>query len=119
MIWFGLGAAVSAIIALVTHLLLPQAEARNPFLAVSERPFDEGELDRIEDIASTSGQLLRECGAKEFFIKHSNGADGVPYSLIRIVPENDLAIHCVFERAASEGYPLHVQMLTNQQAEVY
>jgi hypothetical protein len=56
---------------------------------------------------------------KGVFIKPSNGADGVPYSLVRIVPENDLAIHCVFERAASEGYSLHVQMLTNQKAEVY
>lgn len=53
-------------VALVTYLLLPQASPRNPYLAVSERPFEEGELDRNEEIASTSGQLLRECGAREF-----------------------------------------------------
>ncbi|MBY8333619.1 hypothetical protein [Qipengyuania pacifica] len=119
MIWFALGAAVTALAAIVARLLIVPAEEKHPYLAVSERPFEQGEIERIEEIASTSGRLLRECGAKEFFMKQSNGVDGVPFALIEIVPQNDLAIHCIFERARDEGYPLHVQMLTKQQAQVY
>ncbi|GAA4644490.1 hypothetical protein GCM10023115_24500 [Pontixanthobacter gangjinensis] len=119
MIWFALGAAVSALAAMLARLLIVPADELHSYLAVSERPYVEGEIERIEEIASTSGQLLRECGAKEFFIKPSNGLDGVPFALIKIVPENDLAIHCVFEKARDEGHPLYVQMLTEQQAQVY
>lgn len=104
---------------MLSGFLFSPAEQKFPYLAVSERPYEEGEIERIEEIASTSGELLRDCGAKEFFIKSSNGVDGVPYSLIKIVPENDLAIHCVMERARTQGFPLYVQMLTDQQAEVF
>lgn len=52
-------------------------------------------------------------------MKTANGSDGVPYSLIKIVPENDLAIHCVMERGKAEGFSIYIQMLTNQQAEVF
>jgi hypothetical protein len=118
LIWFALGAAVTAIAATLARLLIAPADESSPYLAVSERPYEEGEIERVEEIASTSGQLLRECGAKEFFLKPSNGLDGVPYALVKIVPANDLTIHCIFERAMSEGYPLHVQMLTDKHAEI-
>lgn len=67
----------------------------------------------------TSGKLLRECGATQFFMKSANGLDGVPYSLIKINRENDIAIHCVFERAPKEGYPLYIQMITDHHAQTY
>ncbi len=90
-----------------------------PYLSVSERALTPDELDEMEAIAQTSGKLLRECGAKKFYMKDANGLDGVPFSLIKINEENDLAIHCVFERARVEGYPLHIQMITDQDAQTY
>ena len=116
LIWFALGAATSAFGVLFALLLLPQASKRSPYLAISDRPFEEDELNRIEEIPSTSAQLLWDCEAEEFFIKSSNGADGVPYTLVEIALKNERAFHCVFERATSEGFRLHVHMLTNQEA---
>ncbi|MCP5395936.1 MAG: hypothetical protein H6918_04250 [Sphingomonadaceae bacterium] len=105
--------------AIAAQFLIPPTEKRHPYLAVSERPFAEDDNDRLPEIAWTSGQLLRECGAKEFLIKPSIGSDIVPYSLVRIVPDNDDALHCVFERATREGFPLHVQMLTEREAKIF
>lgn len=119
MIWFALGAActaLAALAALLARLLIAPSDEQHVYLAVSERPFVEGEINRIEEIASTSGQLLRECGAQEFLIKASNGVDGVPFSLIPITRSNEISVHCIFERAHDEGYPLHVHILTEQQA---
>lgn len=116
MIWFALGTACTALVALLARVLIAPPEEQHVYLAVSERPFVEGEINRIEEIASTSGQLLRECGAKEFLIKAHNGADGVPFSLIPITRRNEIVVHCILERARDEGYSLHVYMLTEQQA---
>ncbi|UAB77517.1 hypothetical protein INR77_12015 [Erythrobacter sp. SCSIO 43205] len=101
------------------RFLAAKTDAEHPYLSISERPFEEDELDRIDEVAPTSGALLRECEAQEFFVKAYNGDHGVPYSLIKIVPENEAAIDCILERAKAEGHPLHLQMLTDQQAEVY
>ncbi len=119
LVWFALGVAVTSFAVLLPRWFISGSDEKVPYLSVSERPYKEGEIERIEEIASTSGELLRDCGAKEFFIKPSNGVDGVPYSLIKIVPENDLAIHCVMEQAKSEDFALYVQMLTDQQAEIF
>ena len=117
--WFAFGVAVASTAFLLPRWFVPAPEKKYPYLSVSERPYEEDELERIEEIPSTSGELLRDCGAKEFFMKPSPSLHHVPYSLIKITPENDLAIHCVMERARTEGFPLYVQMLTDQQAQVF
>jgi len=103
----------------LANLIASPAEAVQPYLSVSERVLSPEEADNLEAVAQTSGALLRECGAKQFYMKTANGVDGVPYSLIRIEQGNSLALHCVFERAASEELPLHIQMITDQNAQTY
>lgn len=119
LIWFAAGAATSAIVALIAQLAIQHPKQAQPYLSVSERPLTENESNKFGDIAQTSGKLLRECGAKQFDVKAANGADGVPYSLIKINQENDLTIHCVFERAPAEGFPLHIQLITDQNAQTH
>ncbi|MEL7188310.1 MAG: hypothetical protein AAGK17_02055 [Pseudomonadota bacterium] len=114
-----MGAAVTGLLGLLPKLLfLPEPEI-SAYLTVYDRGYEESELTRIEEIASTSGQLLRECGAKKFLLKEAKGVGSLPYSLIKIAPENDHAIQCIFDKAPAGGYSLHVQMLTDQQAEIY
>jgi hypothetical protein len=117
LIWFAAGAAVCAAVTISFNLLASSGGAPQPYLSVSERDLLSDEIDHLESVAQTSGALLRECGAKRFYMKAANGVDGVPYSLIKIEQENHLAIHCVFERAAREGFPLHIQMITDQHAQ--
>ncbi|WP_379550273.1 hypothetical protein [Qipengyuania sp. DGS5-3] len=119
LIWFALGVATSAVAMLATNLFVQAPAELHPYLSVSERALTVEELDQFEKFAQTSGQLLRECGAKQFFMKQANGPDGVPYSLIKINQENDLAIYCVFERARLEGFPLYIQLITDQNAQVF
>jgi hypothetical protein len=103
----------------VANLVFSGEKNTEPYLSVSERALTPEELNEMEAIAQTSGKLLRECGAQQFYMKDANGLDGVPFSLIKINEENDLAIHCVFERARVEGYPLHIQMITDQDAQTH
>jgi len=119
LIWFALGAAASALAAVLANLTVSNSDALHPYLTISERALSRDEIDELKLVAQTSGALLRECGAKRFYMNTANGVDGVPYSLIKIEPENDLAIHCVFERAAGEGFPLHIQMITDRHAQTH
>ncbi|TWJ09971.1 hypothetical protein JN10_1627 [Altererythrobacter ishigakiensis] len=117
--WFALGAATSAIASIATSVAFSSGDKLQPYLSVSERVLTLEEIDQFEAIAQTSGALLRECGAKQFYMKDANGLDGVPFSLIKINKENDIAIHCVFERARVAGYPLHIQMISDQDAQTH
>ena len=103
----------------MTSLVFSEHKKSEPYLSISERALTPDELNEMEAIAQTSGKLLRECGAKQFYMKDANGLDGVPFSLIKINEENNLAIHCVLERAPVEGYPLHIQMITDQDAQTH
>ena len=117
--WFALGAATSAIASIAASVAFSSGDKLQPYLSVSERAPTPEEIDEFEAIAQTSGALLRECEAKQFYMKDANGLDGVPFSLIKIKKENDIAIQCVFERARVEGYPLHIQIISDQDAQTH
>ncbi|WP_066556429.1 hypothetical protein [Croceicoccus bisphenolivorans] len=103
---------------LVVASLEEEAETEKPYLSISERGHYPDEV--YEDVAgTTSANLLRRCGAKTFYVKTSNGVDQLPYSLIRIDKENNMAIHCVLERASEEGHPIHIQMITDRHAQTH
>ena len=119
LIWFALGAATSSVAVMATNFAFSGKKIIEPYLSVSERALTPNELNEMEAIAQTSGKLLRQCGAKQFYMKDANGLDGVPFSLLKINEENDLTIQCVFERARVEGFPLHIQMITDQDAQTY
>lgn len=118
LLWFALGAGATATAAALTHFLTNPTDDPSPYLAILERPYSEGEIERMGEIHSTTAPLLRECGAKEFFIKSASGSHGLPYSIIKIAKENEIALRCILERAKDEDYPVHIQMLTDQQAAV-
>lgn len=117
--WFALGAETSAIASIAASVVFSSGDKLQPYLSVSERALTPEEIDEFEAIAQTSGALLRECGAKQFYMKDANGLDGVPFSLIKIKKENDIAIQSVFERARVEGYPLHIQIISDQDAQTH
>lgn len=116
LLWFALGAACTAFAAVLARLIIAPSDERDTYILVYERPLSEDEMDSNEEVIATSGQLLHECGAKKFWFKPTQTADGATYSLIKNTPENEEAIYCVFERAQKEGYPLVLRTLTEEQA---
>lgn len=116
LIWFALGAACTALAAVLARWIIVPPDERFTYIVVYERPLADDEMDSNEDIVTTSGQLLHECGAKEFWIKPTQTPDGSTFSLIRNTPINEEAIYCLFERAQKEGYHLQLNSLTEEEA---
>jgi hypothetical protein len=119
LIWFALGAATALGVTFAFDFFQKDGtEQVEPYLSVLERALTDEEAD-LESVAQTSGRLLRECGAKEFYMKPSDGADVAPYSLIKINQTNAPAIDCVLKRGSDEGFPIHIMMITDQHAQTH
>jgi hypothetical protein len=116
LIWFAVGAACTALVALLTRLLTPSTDEQHFYLAVYDRPYSEEEIEKFEEIASSSAQLLHQCDAKGFLIKRQVGTDSVPFSLVQASADNRNAIQCIFMRGALEGHSVDVLMITEKEA---
>lgn len=117
MIWFAVGAACTALVTLLTRLLTPSPDEQHVYLSVYDRPYSEEEIEKFEEIASSSAQLLHQCDAKGFLIKRQVGTDSVPFSLIQASADNRNAIQCIFKRGALEGHSVDVLMITEKEAQ--
>ena len=114
MIWFAAGAFCAAFAAVLARLLVAPSDEPHAYLTVYDRGFSEEDMERLEEIASSSAQLFHSCGAKDFLISNS-GVDKPGLSLIQITRGNEDAVHCIQERAIGEGYSLQIRVLTDRQ----
>lgn len=105
LIWFALGAAVTATAAVVATQFAPapdQPEVAFLELIEPERPGAQNKVQDEDMIANVTGDLARKCGAK-FFETTFLYNDHSPTMEIALVPENKKAIDCILTEAAKRS----------------
>lgn len=115
LVWFALGAACTALAALLARGLIPSPDERHVYLSVADRPYSDADFPELKDTAPLSARLFRECGAKDFAISLSSVDKGAS-SLIRISPDTEVAVRCILERVPGERHSAQIRLLTEQEA---
>ena len=108
LIWFALGAASVASVAVISHIGTPEIET--PVIAhleLIEPVNDAGDIRDEDMIANRSGALARECGA-QFFETTFLVNDHAPTLEIALTPENQEATDCILLRAASQDIQTNI-----------
>ena len=111
MIWFAMGAGVSAIAAMISQLLLPPTVESQRFLRVEEPEFDPtleewedmSEIDRKHsNIAVRVGEVVRNCGVENFEINQFSSLHQTsPFVRIPLKNTKSGALDCVLTGSQS------------------
>jgi hypothetical protein len=110
LIWFALGAGVTAISAVVARQFAPAPE--QPAIAFLEliEPERSGARNEVRDedmIANVTGDLARNCGAK-FFETTFLYNDHSPTTEIALVPANKKAVDCILAETAERAIQTNI-----------
>lgn len=115
LIWFALGAACTALAALLARLLVPTPDEKHAYLAVYDHSYSPEEFPNLNEVGPLSARLFRGCGAENFSVSLA-GVDKGAFSLIQINPDSEGAVRCIVKRAPAEGHSLQIRVLTDRQA---
>jgi hypothetical protein len=128
LLWFAAGAATSAAVAVSADLLWSEPAPKTPkvpFLVleeptrlVSSSSGPLSETDKLKIVASETGNVLRNCGAKRFEITavypdHPASAD------LPITAENSSAFACVLSAGAQKGFSLNIELHSDRNAQTH
>jgi hypothetical protein len=85
-------------------MLIPAKPSSRPVLVIYDKGVPLAEIENDPSTELTAGQIMHNCGTKDFAVHKVTATDSSNYVEATLVDENLPGIACAIKKASAEGF---------------